>query len=616
MLRALRSKSQSFLFKIFLVLIVLGFAAWGVGDLTGNKIQPIFKTENYEITYENVINDFNKVRSTNSGTIGIQTAIKNGLLNNVLIQNKAKLIVKEEAHNLGLTIPRNLLKKKISENKMFQSSENGSSNFSQKKFNTVLRNNNLTEDEYISSLKIQMLNDQIFDKFGDFYSYNKTFATNFLKWQNQKIDLTYKYTPFLKNPNIKIDEEAKQTYFEKNKDQFVIPKLRNVSLINFKADLFYKTIKVSKEEIENLYEDKLNDFKKLENRNYFQIIFKTNKEAESFFNNVSKNNNFVKEAKKLNLNQSDIEFKEVFKKSLPQKLGDIIFKQNKKTLIKPFKTNFGVHVIQINKINKETVKTISQVSEALENEIKYNASIEKLYDKIDKINDFAFSGNNLQEIINLSDIPDLKITKIFNISEKGLIYKNFRPQNNSINKKLLDEIWRIDMNEVSELIEIKEDEFVLINVDKEFNQRALKYDDAKKLVEEKLRKDLRIQMSKSESEKLFSSSNFKNLKKISGLKRSENQGIEKLFTLAIINKIFSSKLNKIYSIPNNTGILTYKINKKIIPNISNKEKIRIIDNNFKNELISDIQTVFFKNFENIHNVKTNLNSLENLIKSN
>ena len=39
MLRALRNKSQSFLFKIFLVLIVIGFAAWGVGDLTGNRDQ-------------------------------------------------------------------------------------------------------------------------------------------------------------------------------------------------------------------------------------------------------------------------------------------------------------------------------------------------------------------------------------------------------------------------------------------------------------------------------------------------------------------------------------------------------------------------------------------------
>ena len=62
MLRALRNKSQSFLFKIFLVLIVIGFAAWGVGDLTGNKIQPIFKSDDFEISYEQIINDFNKSR--------------------------------------------------------------------------------------------------------------------------------------------------------------------------------------------------------------------------------------------------------------------------------------------------------------------------------------------------------------------------------------------------------------------------------------------------------------------------------------------------------------------------------------------------------------------------
>ena len=62
MLRALRNKSQSFLFKIFLVLIVIGFAAWGVGDLTGNKIPPVFKSNDFEISYEQIINDFNKSR--------------------------------------------------------------------------------------------------------------------------------------------------------------------------------------------------------------------------------------------------------------------------------------------------------------------------------------------------------------------------------------------------------------------------------------------------------------------------------------------------------------------------------------------------------------------------
>ena len=76
MLRALRNKSQSFLFKIFLVLIVIGFAAWGVGDLTVNRIPPVFKSNDFEISYEQIINDFNKSRATNTGVIDVQTAIQ------------------------------------------------------------------------------------------------------------------------------------------------------------------------------------------------------------------------------------------------------------------------------------------------------------------------------------------------------------------------------------------------------------------------------------------------------------------------------------------------------------------------------------------------------------
>ena len=111
MLRALRNKSQSFLFKIFLVLIVIGFAAWGVGDLTGNRIPPVFKSNDFEISYEQIINDFNKSRATNTGIIDVQTAIQNGFLNNVLISNKAKLIINQEAQYLDLNVPRLIIKK-------------------------------------------------------------------------------------------------------------------------------------------------------------------------------------------------------------------------------------------------------------------------------------------------------------------------------------------------------------------------------------------------------------------------------------------------------------------------------------------------------------------------
>ena len=44
MLRALRNQTKSIFFKCFLVLLICGFALWGVGDLTGGyKSKSVFE---------------------------------------------------------------------------------------------------------------------------------------------------------------------------------------------------------------------------------------------------------------------------------------------------------------------------------------------------------------------------------------------------------------------------------------------------------------------------------------------------------------------------------------------------------------------------------------------
>ena len=53
MLRALRNQTQSIFFKIFLVLLVCGFALWGVGDLTGgSNSKTILETNKQKITLD------------------------------------------------------------------------------------------------------------------------------------------------------------------------------------------------------------------------------------------------------------------------------------------------------------------------------------------------------------------------------------------------------------------------------------------------------------------------------------------------------------------------------------------------------------------------------------
>ena len=616
MLRALRNKSQSFLFKIFLVLIVIGFAAWGVGDLTGNKIPPIFKSNDFEISYEQIINDFNKSRATTTGVIDVQTAIQNGYLNNVLIRNKAKLILNQEAEYLDLTVPRSIIKKQILENDQFKENLNDKNVFSEKKFNSLLRNNNITEIDYVENLQLQIFNNKIFDHLFDIKIYNKSFSKDFYKWQNKQLDINYIFTPYLNTINETLDNNSKETYYNTNKDNFKIPKLRNISFISFTPNLLYDDVNISKEQIENSYKERISEFKKPETRNYFQIIFKTNKEANTFYNKILNKSNFINEAKLLKFNETDIKFENIYKDDLTKNIQDKIFNTSKTGLIKPFQTSFGFHVVHLNKINKEEIKLINEVSNVIEKELKYNLATEKLYEKIESINDLAFSGNNLNEITKLSNIKNLKINKKYNISENGVIYINFKPTKSNFNNKFLKEIWKLELNEVSELLEINENEFVLINVDSEINEKQLTYSEAKQLVTEKLKEKLKIQNTKLKSLKNFKNTNSKNFNTIYGLKRFENKNLSNVFNDYIINNIFKSKVGQIKSIASTTGILTFKIIKENSNAKIENKILKQIDNDFKENMLSDVQSYYYKNFETFHKIESNLKSLESLVKLN
>ena len=616
MLRALRNKSQSFLFKIFLVLIVIGFAAWGVGDLTGNKIPPVFKSNDFEISYEQIVNDFNKSRATNTGVIDIQTAIQNGFLSNVLISNKAKLIINQESQYLDLNVPRLIIKKQISQNDQFKENLNNQNVFSEKKFNTLLRNNNISENEYIENLQLQILNGKIFNHINDFKGYSTFFSTDFYKWQNRKLDLNYIFTPYLKKIDKPLDENSKKTFYNTYKNNFKIPTLRNLSYVSFKPDLLYDDIIISEEEIASSYNERISEFKTPETRSYFQVIFKTKQNAENFYKKVLNNNDFINQAKLLKFNENDVTFNKISEDDLTKNLKDKIFNIPKIGLIKPFKTNFGFHVVQINKINKEKVQLINEVKDVLKKDLLYNLAIEKLYEKIELINDLAFSGNNLNEIIKLSEIKNLKINKILNISRNGDVYTNFKPKKSNLNKKFLNEIWKLEVNEISELLEINENEFVLININNEINERQLSYLDAEKLVSEKLYEKYKVENTKSKSEKKFLNIKSDNLIKILNLKRIENKNLSKVFNNYVINNIFKSKIGEIKSIETPTGILTFKILKENHNQKIDKKFVNQIDDEFKENMLSDIQTYYFKNFEIFHKVKSNLKSLDSLVNPN
>ena len=156
----------------------------------------------------------------------------------------------------------------------------------------------------------------------------------------------------------------------------------------------------------------------------------------------------------------------------------------------------------------------------------------------------------------------------------------------------------------------------MFNIDSENNEKQLTYAEAEKLVTEKLLEKLKIKNTKLKSVNNFKKTNSENLNKIFGLKRFENKNLSNVFNDYIINDIFKSKIGEIKSINTATGILTFKIIKESSKMKFDPKTLKQIDNDFKENMLSDIQSSYYKNFETFHKIKSNLQPLDNLVKSN
>ena len=98
MLRSLRNQTQSIFFKAFLFLLIIGFALWGVGDLTGGLNQkPILSVNSKEVTSEEIINELNRLRYTLPQRPSLQEAINNGMLKTVLDKYEQEILINAEA---------------------------------------------------------------------------------------------------------------------------------------------------------------------------------------------------------------------------------------------------------------------------------------------------------------------------------------------------------------------------------------------------------------------------------------------------------------------------------------------------------------------------------------
>ncbi|MGA0411775.1 MAG: SurA N-terminal domain-containing protein [Candidatus Puniceispirillales bacterium] len=612
MLRALRNQTQSIFFKIFLVLLICGFALWGVGDLTGgNTIKPVLITDSKEISIDKAINEINRIRYSSASRPSFNEIFENGTYKTVLNKLEQEILLNSEAEELNLNVPMSVVTQTISQENNFK---DPLGKFSQIKFNQSLKNAGLSETKYLEMINTEANLKQISTPFSTNDYYSEKVIKKIMDWQNEIRNIEYDFFDLLTPKDIKRpSEETLTNFYEENKEKYQIPLTRNIQYLEISPNYFTKQVKISDSQINERYKIEKSNYKIDEKREILQVTTQDEEKVKKFFKAVGKNNFKELALELFNLSENDINLGLVKKTDLPSTNADALFKANLNEIVGPLKTEFGYNVYKIIKIEPEGSIEYSKIIEDIKSKIIKEKSTEVLFEKLDIIEDLLAEGSNLSEIA-VSDVFDKKISlNIINkISQNGIIY-SYDKEKSLIEKSnnFLKNIWDTNINEMSDIFNSKEDNYVIIQVLKENKEELPSYEITKNLVYNHWLNEAIIKKSIENIKTMLLNKKSK-LSKNYSLKRNNKLG--DLNDPYLINEIFNIQNNENNYINFRNKILAVKLLDSKIDNYTfNKDEYQQLNLSFTQSFFNDFGNFYLNHLSSKHNLKRNYKDIENFL---
>ena len=616
MLRALRNQTKSIFFKCFLVLLICGFALWGVGDLTGGAGEKKVLTVDSEyVTVEKVINELNRIRYSLPERPTLQEAIKKGMHRSVIQRLEQEMLLNSEAKSLKLSVPLSVKTKAISQEKAFK---DPLGKFSQNKFLQSLNNAGLSEAKYLEMIKSEANLKQISMP----YSFNETYDDKVIKklmdWQNETRNINYEiFEMFKKNDISKPPDNILKNFYNDNKENYKIPATRNIKFLEINPIVFEDQVEINQKQINEKYEIEKSNYFIEEKREILQITTQDKDKASKFMDLINKGNNFNDLAKKyFELSKNDMNIGILEKSDLPLDSADLIFKAKLNEVLGPIKTKFGLNIYKIINIAEKTEVNYDDAIKDVKEKMLKELSVEILFEKLDEIEDLIAEGSNLDEI-SKSRLFNKKISikNMNNVSRKGLIY-SYSNKNEFINKNnvFLKNIWSADVNELSEIFNSNEDTYNIIEVVNENLEELPPFEKIKtKVYDEWLIKEMVLKSKQKAKESIIKNNN--NLLSKVSIERT-SKSIDKINDTFLINKIFDIQNKEINYLQSKNFIVAVKI-------LNTDTKKYDINKKIKNNLHLSLSQSFFNDFSNFylqnlaikHKLKRNFTEIDKFLSN-
>ena len=407
--------------------------------------------------------------------LDLKQKVLNDLIERRLILNIAK--------ELGIRVTDEALRDYIANNPLFQ--DKGV--FDRTLYMRVLRSNRITPAEYEEAQRMDLLIERVKNLLQDSVKVSEREIDDVYSLRHQKIALRFvRISPSLFIDRVNFSDKKIKEYYAKNKKLFRIPEMVKIQYLLFDPERFVKDVPVSREEVEDYYRVNRERFREPERVRIRQILIKVKPDAppervkearrrmERILERLKNGESFEKLAKKYS--EDPVSAKKggdlgYFKRGeLIRTLENEAFRLKKGEISRIIRTDYGFHIIKVEDIKKEKIKSLKEVYPDLVKRLKrekvrdYTEEIARgCFNRIYKSRDLGLCADGKRIRVKESDyfgynsgIKDIgdkeKVTKVAFSLKKGEISGVIETREGFLIIKLLDR----KRSKIPPLKEIKE----------------------------------------------------------------------------------------------------------------------------------------------------------------
>jgi|GEM_PF-6783294 peptidyl-prolyl cis-trans isomerase D len=402
MLNTLRQQLDNKLIQGMLILLVLSFALWGVGDmLRTKKDNVVIKVGKIEYTiseWQNALdNQLRALQSQYGQQISPEVRNSPELRNHVLQQLINRALFKQEADKLKIIVNDEMAKMEVARMPAFHDEQG---KFNAEKFSQILKNNNLTEKNFVEMLREDIAIDNLLTAF----SSNKKNISQLteLLWQFVQSDrkmTIYKAKADAFKPQHQPDEKELAAVLQENIAQFTVPEQRKGNYFVITRANVRVNENIDEQNLVDLYNSRQFLFKEPEQRHVMQLILKDQAEAEKVVNELASGADFSALAKKYNKeNKYKVDLGFINHAELPEQIAAAIGSLQAGQHTAPQQSPFGWHIFWVKELKAERTAPFAEVRERVKKIYLNEALSLELAKLTQEIEQALANGKSFQDV--------------------------------------------------------------------------------------------------------------------------------------------------------------------------------------------------------------------------